>query len=194
VQWLTTLEKTIRSGEAHPALASHLAKYRSLMPSLALLFEVADNADTSRVSLDHAKQAGDWCEYLKTHAERLYSCIISAELRAARELGAKIKAGRLENRVVPVARYLYESLGWLEHARIRSCRGRGIGGSRLDSPGQGRTRSGGRAAARDLCHKPRSFPWQLTADETGSPNRRRAETSTAAPRRMQSRKILQTAP
>jgi len=42
VEWLGGLEKKIRGDELHPALAAHLAKYRSLMPSLALLFHLAD--------------------------------------------------------------------------------------------------------------------------------------------------------
>ena len=42
IEWLAELEARLRSGELHPALISHLSKYRSLMPSLALLFEMAD--------------------------------------------------------------------------------------------------------------------------------------------------------
>lgn len=34
VEWLAKLEAKVRSGELHPALTSHLSKYRSLMPSL----------------------------------------------------------------------------------------------------------------------------------------------------------------
>jgi hypothetical protein len=44
VEWLTELEGKVRGSELHPALVSHLSKYRSLMPSLALLFELADRA------------------------------------------------------------------------------------------------------------------------------------------------------
>jgi hypothetical protein len=36
--WLRELETRLRGDELHPALVSHLSKYRSLMPSLALLF------------------------------------------------------------------------------------------------------------------------------------------------------------
>src|ERR1039457_1089808 len=42
VDWLARLEVRVRGEELHPALVSHLSKYRSLMPSLALLFELAD--------------------------------------------------------------------------------------------------------------------------------------------------------
>jgi putative DNA primase/helicase len=41
-QWREKLEPRVRSGDEHPALESHLAKYRSLVPSLALLIHLAD--------------------------------------------------------------------------------------------------------------------------------------------------------
>jgi putative DNA primase/helicase len=104
VEWLSDLESKVRGSELHPALVSHLSKYRSLMPSLALLFELADRASSvgfdgsfsgeSRnfwVSLEHAQQAGAWCEYLESHARRVYSCVATAQMRAARELADKIR-------------------------------------------------------------------------------------------------------
>ena len=94
VAWLEELEAKIRGGELHPALISHLSKYRSLMPSLALLFHLAETAGSSvagTVSLPSAKRAAAWCEYLESHARRVYSCIVTPQLRAARELADKIK-------------------------------------------------------------------------------------------------------
>jgi hypothetical protein len=73
------------------------------MPSLALLFELADRvgsvgfvgsslANTENfVNLDHTRQAVGWCEYLETQARRVYSCIVTPQLRAARELADRIK-------------------------------------------------------------------------------------------------------
>lgn len=46
IEWLAELESKIRITDLHPALVSHLSTYRSLMPSLALLFELADCAKT----------------------------------------------------------------------------------------------------------------------------------------------------
>lgn len=94
IEWLAELEAKIRGDELHPALISHLSKYRSLMPSLALLFHLAEggrggNADA--VWLDSARRAAAWCEYLESHARRVYSCIVTPQLRAARELADKIK-------------------------------------------------------------------------------------------------------
>jgi hypothetical protein len=92
VDWLTDLESKLRRVELHPALISHLAKYRKLMPSLALLFELADGG-LSTVSLAHARQAAAFCEYLESHARRIYSMIISPERQAAAELGRHLATG-----------------------------------------------------------------------------------------------------
>jgi putative DNA primase/helicase len=103
IEWLSELEAKIRGDELHPALISHLSKYRSLMPSLALLFELAEQAvfdvfdgatlahSENLVSLENAKRAAAWCEYLESHARRVYSCVVTPQLRAARELADKIK-------------------------------------------------------------------------------------------------------
>jgi putative DNA primase/helicase len=89
VTWLTELEAKIRTFGMHGALVSHLAKYRSLMPSLAGLFELA-NGEADVISLEHAKQAAAWCAYLESHAKRIYSMIISPERAAAAELGRRL--------------------------------------------------------------------------------------------------------
>jgi putative DNA primase/helicase len=95
-EWLAELESKIRGGQLHPALVAHLAKYRSLMPSLALLFELADWAaglgGGDAVSLEHTRQAAAWCDYLESHGRRIYSCIVSPEVRASRELADKINS------------------------------------------------------------------------------------------------------
>jgi len=91
IAWLTELETKCRRIELHPALVSHLAKYRSLMPSLALLFELADDG-TDTISLSHARQSAAFCEYLESHVRRIYSMIISKERQAAAELGRRLAA------------------------------------------------------------------------------------------------------
>jgi putative DNA primase/helicase len=103
IAWQKELEAKIRTDELHPALVSHLSKYRSLMPSLALLFELADRASSEGfeasvlahaqnfVSLEHARQATACCDYLESHARRIYSCIVTPRLRAARDLAEKIQ-------------------------------------------------------------------------------------------------------
>lgn len=92
IAFLTDLEDKLRKNQLHPALESHLAKYRSLMPSLALLFELADDG-VQTVSLAHAQQAAAFCEYLESHARRVYSMIISPERQAAADLGRRLAIG-----------------------------------------------------------------------------------------------------
>ena len=104
VKWLAMLEARVRGDQLHPALVSHLSKYRKLMPALALLFELADWAAAGpgdvevgatdqflRISLEHTKQAVAWCEYLESHARRIYSCVTTPQMRAAQLLAEKLK-------------------------------------------------------------------------------------------------------
>jgi putative DNA primase/helicase len=93
IEWQTELEAKVRDGTLHPALVSHLSKYRSLMPSLALLFELADNGSQTTVSLAHARQAAAWCSFLEPHARRIYAPVISSLRQAAAELGRHLAAG-----------------------------------------------------------------------------------------------------
>lgn len=93
VDWVSDLENNkIRSPGMHMALVSHLAKYRSLMPSLAALFQLSAGV-TEVISLLPAMQAASWCGYLESHARRIYSMIISPERLVAAELGQRIVAG-----------------------------------------------------------------------------------------------------
>lgn len=84
-------------------MIGHLSKYRSLMPSLAALFEIADRVaddghldDEVSVNVDHASQAVAFCAYLESHARRVYSCMVSPESRAAHELARHISNGDLQ--------------------------------------------------------------------------------------------------
>jgi len=74
------------------------------MPALALLFELADRAAAGEeitngpgllVSLEHTKQAAAFCDYLESHAFRIYSCVTTPQMRAARELADKIKSRKV---------------------------------------------------------------------------------------------------
>jgi hypothetical protein len=82
-----------------PAFCSHLAKYRSLMPALALLFHLVGLVDgpsdrsVGGVGLESARLAVAWCDYLEAHACKLYR----RELAAGTE-GARLLAGNIEAR------------------------------------------------------------------------------------------------
>ena len=129
-EWLGELEVKVRGTELHPALISHLSKYRSLMPSLALLFHLADQASSVGfdgsdfaisqkigVELEHARKAASWCEYLESHARRVYSCVVTPQLRAARELADKIKQRKIGANGLFMPRSLSQGLEWPGYAR-----------------------------------------------------------------------------
>jgi len=71
--WLVHHERRLRSDHAkHEALVAHLSKYRYLLPSLALLYQIG-SGDGEKVS-HHAVQASvRWCNYLESHTRHVYS-------------------------------------------------------------------------------------------------------------------------
>jgi hypothetical protein len=96
--WRSELEAKVRAPDESPLIESHLAKYRSLMPSLAELFhliEVADGAGAGPVGFRAARLAAEWGTYLEAHARRIYACVADPELEPARALAERIKAGAL---------------------------------------------------------------------------------------------------
>lgn len=95
-EWRTRLEAKVRSGEEHPAIEAHLAKYRSLIPSLALLIHLADN-DGGPVEITALQRAIRWGEYLESHARRIFSQAIRADVAAASALARHVLAGDLQN-------------------------------------------------------------------------------------------------
>jgi putative DNA primase/helicase len=98
--WWAELEAQIRSGCETPAIESHLSKYRSLMPSLALVFhlvDVADGAEAGPVSLGATELAVRWCTYLETHARRVYTLATGADTEPARLLAERIVKGEVNN-------------------------------------------------------------------------------------------------
>ena len=95
-EWLIPFETGIRGDELHPALVSHLAKWRKLIPALALIFALVDTPDTNGVIHEgELIRALAWAEYLRPHAERLYAAALIPETTGAHALLAKIKGGKL---------------------------------------------------------------------------------------------------
>jgi putative DNA primase/helicase len=94
--WLIPFETEIRGDELHPALVSHLSKYRKLIPALALIFALVDTPDSGNLIHEHElTRALAWGEYLRTHAERLYAAAVMPETTGAQALLKKIKLGKL---------------------------------------------------------------------------------------------------
>ena len=90
--WRAKLEPRIRSGEEHPAIESHLAKYRSLVPSLALLIHLVDGG-IGPVTADAVRKALAWAGYLESHARRIYSIVTNPVTAAAKALVKRIMKG-----------------------------------------------------------------------------------------------------
>jgi hypothetical protein len=99
--WRDALERRLRSGELDdtPAYASHLSKYRSLLPSLALTFYLIEFAGNTpgvskgTVGEQHVRLAADWCGFLEAHARKVYAAEIQAGVSATHALASKILAG-----------------------------------------------------------------------------------------------------
>ena len=94
--WRTDLERRLRSGEMSPALEGHLAKYRKLVPSLALMNHLADGG-TGPVSHHALLKALAAAYYLESHARRVYGSASEGELAAAKAILEHIRNGDLED-------------------------------------------------------------------------------------------------
>ncbi len=84
-EWRSKLEQRLRSGELNPAVESHLAKYRKLVPALALINHLADSGE-GLVNDDATLRAIAFADYLETHALRAYAAGSAAGADAARAI------------------------------------------------------------------------------------------------------------
>jgi len=168
--WLTKLETLLRSDELVPAMESHLAKYRSLIPSMALLSHLADGG-VAEISVSAIERAIAWGDYLESHANRVYASAVHPDVAAARCLAKKITDGSLTDgfSVRDVYRHgwsgltakeeakaaigLLIDLDWLKVVRIQTA---------------GRTRTEHRINPRIQQMAPRKEPPELTKDPFGS--------------------------
>lgn len=99
-EWLAELQKKLINPDDHSWILEHLAKYRSLMPSLALIFhiiDVADGAPGGPISLKAAERSAAACEYLESHARRIYGLGENTLQLSATQLCEKIKSGKLKD-------------------------------------------------------------------------------------------------
>jgi putative DNA primase/helicase len=108
VEWREAFEKRQRDSEEHPALVAHFAKYRKLVPALALIFHLGSRG-TGPISEAALLRALAWAELLESHARRAYASVQQARTEAARALLAKIRAGAVSNPIEPRDVYLK---GW----------------------------------------------------------------------------------
>lgn len=81
-KWDSMLQRRLRSDDLPEALESHLSKYASMVPSIALVLHLA-SGDRGPVSEEAASLAVRWAAYLETHANRVYSIATAPEKQAA---------------------------------------------------------------------------------------------------------------
>src|SRR5205814_6913694 len=84
-EWRGKLELRLRSGDIMTGLESHLAKYRKLIPSLALINHLADNG-VGPINETAILRALAFAGYLETHANRAYGAGAAHEVTAAQAI------------------------------------------------------------------------------------------------------------
>lgn len=95
-QWREALENRLRAQD-HPVIEEHLSKFRSLIPSLALIFHLAD-LGRGPVGVPALTLAIRWGDYLESHARRVYSAATVPEISAAKSIWRRLEAGDLPER------------------------------------------------------------------------------------------------
>jgi putative DNA primase/helicase len=94
--WRAELEHRLRSDEESDAFLAHLGKYRSLIPTLSLIFHLADS-DDGEVSALSLNRAIGWSRYLESHARRLYGAMTGSHHGPAKALAKRIINGDLSD-------------------------------------------------------------------------------------------------
>jgi hypothetical protein len=92
--WYQENETMLRTGSLSPSEHSHFAKYRSLVPGLALLFHLL-NGHQDLVRKDNLQTALQFARYLKSHAKRTYGSVNGLDSAPAKALARKLLEGKL---------------------------------------------------------------------------------------------------
>jgi putative DNA primase/helicase len=136
-EWIKSLELRLRDPQQgwDDARRSHFAKYRSLMPAIALLCHLAssDGSQNTPITLDAASRAARWCAYLEAHAGRVYAMrdrsieevLIEKIRRGKLRDGLTVRALHRDHLAGHRAAELYEALeeleqhGWLRRETVK---------------------------------------------------------------------------
>jgi putative DNA primase/helicase len=100
-EWRHAFENRLLQCDEHPALEAHLVKYRSLVPSLALVNHLVD-VGSGPVGLDALDRAIRYTDHLEAHARRVYASIAMPDVDAAKALLAKLKKGSVRDEGEPL--------------------------------------------------------------------------------------------
>ena len=137
-EWRTRLEERLRSGRLSGLMATHLSKYRSLMPSLALIFhlvECCQEPTFGPVRLYSVELAAAWCDLLEDHAARIYRAAMEGDPDIAIRLSERLADSLPEP--FTVRRHLPQAVVGPDDLRGRPGGPRRAGGSQLDQDGRG---------------------------------------------------------
>ncbi|WP_296707184.1 DUF3987 domain-containing protein [Rhodoblastus sp.] len=93
--WRKGLEFRLRSGDLTPALESHLAKFRKLVPAIAIASHLADNG-YGPITEGAALRALAIAEYAEAHARRCYGAGSQTKAAGAKAIIAHIRKGDLK--------------------------------------------------------------------------------------------------
>lgn len=121
--WRLQLEERILNTPLSIIHRSHISKYRSLMPSLAVLFSLIDHAAgeslPKKVDCSYARQAITWCQKLESHLIRIYQNSIHNPVHSAKILAEKIKTGAISDgeKLRDIARKHWKGLNTPEDLR-----------------------------------------------------------------------------
>ena len=96
LDWRAGLERRLRGDELSPALEGHLAKYRKLVPALALIDHLAEGK-RGGVGREALLRALAMAEYLETHARRIYGATDTVDIIAAEAILLHIRRGALKD-------------------------------------------------------------------------------------------------
>ncbi|MCL7751063.1 DUF3987 domain-containing protein [Guyparkeria hydrothermalis] len=96
VEWHTEMEMLLRSDQLHPAIESHLSKYRKLVPALSLICALVDGRSDAVSSAD-LERAIAWANYLRTHAERIYAEGSNQTVENAKTVAGHLRKGALKS-------------------------------------------------------------------------------------------------
>ncbi len=84
-EWIQKHQAEKLDGNDKGVIIEHLSKYRSLMPSIALIDHIIAAADSKKslgqVSLESAMKGAAWCDYLEAHARRIYGMALSGDFK-----------------------------------------------------------------------------------------------------------------
>jgi len=93
--WLTRHERRIRSRDMHPAMGAHLAKYKKLVPAIALISHLAER-HTGLISAAAVNRSIRWAVFLEEHAWRAYPSANVIAANGARAILNAIWSGKLK--------------------------------------------------------------------------------------------------